>query len=1110
MRIICPENPDLHDEEVVVDRQSVAKLAGEYSATSTSASNSIMPLCNSLEKHGIEDMCTLNHLHEPAVLHNLETRFGEKHPYSYTGPICIAVNPYQWLDLYGKDRSEAYMKNTDSRAKLPPHPFALSSSAYQDMIHHRREQSILVSGESGSGKTETVKIMMNHLASVSEGGVEDSGSIIDKILKSNPLLESFGNATTTRNDNSSRFGKFAQLEFDAANHLIGARCATYLLEKSRVVSQAAGERNYHIFYQLLSQDEAERAANYRLPGDICDYAYVTSGRRFLDVDGKSDRVMYQETKDAMDTIGIHAQEQHGIFQIVAGILNLGQIQFTSTTSTTSEDKTTTIHENSTTALDSFATLLHTDAKDMENILCNRSLTAGTESYTIPLDCEQAQDLRDAFAKGIYAHMFDWLVSRVNSAIHSNQSSIKSHIGLLDIFGFESFENNYFEQLCINYANEKLQQKFNHDVFKSVQVEYEQEGIPLNLVSYEDNQKILDLIEGKLGMIDLINEEVVRPKGTDEAFVSKMLDLHSGHPHLEQSKFDKMNFQVLHYAGEVVYNGTGFLEKNKDTLPTDLVTLLSSSSSPLIQQIFAGEQTSSLKTKSAKHQGYLVGKTIAGAFRKQLSGLMGTISKTEVQYVRCVKPNGNKRATEFDRQMVVDQLRYAGMIAAIRISREAFPNRIQLTEFQRRFDILCPSAFKQAPVQEMVAEVLKIYIPNASNSDSTQNELYAIGKTKIYFSSGQLQKLEELRNNHLRGQGILIQKSIRAWVARKKFLRTIMAYARLQANVRGKMQSRSFQKAKKGAIYLQAHARGSQARRAYAEKLKIELAKRVAQKEQQAKAETEAAAAETATAATAAHASASPSPASPSRNSDLSSAASKVAAAESAAREAQSAAAAAAALNKELRNENESLKSKLSSGMAEHADEELVRENDRLKQQIASLQGQLVRAQEVSLVTASVVDSRITYREGRQFVEYKLQIETNTRGTLFVWHRYSTFRNLASTLQSKNGFKRKDIPELPSKQLFGNFSEKVIQERVERLNMFLDAATKADYLQWGIRVDQDTCVYKRRVKSSSSSGGSRGSMTGRDSLRLSESSERQSMSGKSRFSFRWSQTGSQVA
>ncbi|OWZ23109.1 Myosin [Phytophthora megakarya] len=1063
--------------EQVVNIRDIARLAGEVS-------DEAMPICNVFEADGANDMCTLNHLHEPAVLKNLELRFAKKMPYTYTGAICIAVNPYQWLDLYGRELYLQYLEQP--RDSLPPHPFALSAAAYMDMKRTQVDQSILVSGESGAGKTETVKIMMNHLASISGGGNHGT-KVIDQVLQSNPLLESFGNAKTKRNDNSSRFGKFAQLQFDNMGSLVGCLCETYLLEKSRVVGQTEGERNYHIFYQIFRLPE-DRKTELKLSGDVTSYKYVTEGAD-AELTGIDDVQCLKETQDALDTIGISKDEQNAIFEIVAAILNIGEVEFEPNVNDSEK-----CHVSNEDIVDNVGALLRTESAALHSTLLERSITAGSESYTIPLNAEQASDLRDALAKGMYTQLFDWLVHRINKAICST-NNVKTHIGLLDIFGFESFDQNGFEQLCINYANEKLQQKFNSDVFKDVQQEYVDEGIPLTLVTFEDNQPILDLIEGRMGIVSMLNEEVLRPQATDNTFVSKVLDACSNHPSIEKNRINPLEFTIHHYAGDVTYNGTGFLEKNKDTLPTDMVQLLSGSANDVISGIFTPTQKGKRNSRGkngkdgGRQKGFLVGNTIAGAFRKQLSELMETINKTSSQYVRCIKPNANKSAVEFNRLMIVEQLRCAGVIAAIRISRAAFPNRLPLTEFQQRFQIICPSALRDAEPSEMVAGLLKELIP--AMATTMQNTKFAVGKTKVYFSSGLLQRLEDRRNVILKDHAILIQKTMHGYVHRKRFLRQRSAVVEMQAVTRGGLQAKRYRKLRVGVIKLQALERGRKQRFLYSLLLERVRKQREREREEErlrkiAQEEEAELIRQKSIQEEREHSDPQPEPVeddwsdesdremedgpsgpvSPRTLRALTEAASKVAEAESAARDAKSAAEAALELNRELVSQNDRLRSTLSSNVAEYADAELLRENERLKQQVLQLQTKLVRSQEVSLISAKVVDSRITYREGRQFVEYKLQIETNTRGTLYVWHRYSTFRNLAATLQTKNGYKRKEIPELPNKQLFGNFSEKIIQDRVAKLNQFLEAATNAEYLQWGIRVDQDTCVYKRRVKNAS--------------------------------------------
>ncbi|KAF1334077.1 Myosin-like protein, partial [Globisporangium splendens] len=1009
------ENEYHKDDGVVkiVNIQEISRLAGELS-------DQAMPICNTFTAAGVDDMCTLNHLHEPAVLRNLELRFAQKMPYTYTGQICIAVNPYQWLDLYGTHLYRQYLEQP--RESLDPHPFALSATSYTDMKRSQQDQSILVSGESGAGKTETVKIMMNHLASISGGG--DRGTVvIDQVLKSNPLLESFGNAKTKRNDNSSRFGKFAQLQFDPLGSLVGARCETYLLEKSRVVGQADGERNYHVFYQIFRLAES-RKSELRLDGDAHNYKYVRAGAD-AELTGIDDDQCLKETQEAMDIIGITTEEQNAIFEIVAAILNLGEANFVQSGS---EEKS---HVQNEEIVQNVAHLVQTDVEALRSVLLERSITAGTESYTIPLNAEQATDLRDALAKGIYTQLFDWLVHRINKAICSTRN-VQTHIGLLDIFGFESFETNGFEQLCINYANEKLQQKFNSDVFKVVQQEYIEEDIPLTLVTFEDNQPILDLIEGRMGIVSLLNEEVLRPQASDTTFVSKVVDAFGDHPNIEKSKFNQLLFTIRHYAGDVAYNGTGFLEKNKDTLPSDMAQLLQGSSSKVVAGIFTAEAAPAerkvgaaartAKGKPARQQkGFLVGNTIAGGFRKQLSELMETINKTSSQYVRCIKPNANKSHEEFDRMMIVEQLRCAGVIAAIRISRAAFPNRLPLSDFQSRFQIICPSSLRDASPTDMVVGLLKELLPEAAAS--TKNSKFAVGKTKVYFSSGLLQKLEDRRNAILKNHAIKIQKTLRGYVLHKRYVQLRAATIKIQAFSRGGLQKKRFRKFRAGVIRMQARHRGRKQRVAFAELVvKVRRERQLAlEREHQAQRERELEQqrvllqeqkrereleAERLRKKELDSGSVTSDPQSEPMEDDWSDdgdkrnldqipsmaayleAAAKVAEAEAAARDAMEAAETALELSRELVTQNEKLRATLSTTASQYAEAELVRENERLKERIVQLQTKLVRSQDVSVISVKVVDSRVMYRRGNQIVEYKLQIKTNNRGTVYTWHPYN--------------------------------------------------------------------------------------------------------------------------
>ncbi|RHY32239.1 hypothetical protein DYB32_002730 [Aphanomyces invadans] len=481
--------------------------------------------------------------------------------------ICIAVNPYQWLSLYSPDTMQMYMDG--SRENKAPHVYAVSMESFFHMRTHTINQSILVSGESGAGKTETTKIMMNHVATLSsstEGSDAAQSSIIHRIIQSNPLLESFGNAATTRNDNSSRFGKFTELQFNPRGHLMGARAHTYLLEKSRVCHQAPGERTFHIFYQVLA--EAAALPQLHLKSSH-QYRYVQQDK-LIELEHT-----WSDTKQGLTIVGIADSMQLDLLRVLAAILHLGESDFEmvqgDVDSSQVKDKT---------ALTTAAELLGLPFTNLEKVLTFRSVIVGREVISKPMTVDQARDCRDAVAKSLYSSMFTWLVDQINAAI--GVSHFSQFIGILDIFGFEAFEHNSFEQLCINYANEKLQQKFVQDVLKTVQAEYEEEGISWHHVNFADNQDVLDLIEGRLGVLSLLNEESSLATGTDASFAHKLSAVMANHARFETPRLHSSAFIILHYAGKVLYDTNGFLDKHRDALLPDIKKVLGESSVDLAQ------------------------------------------------------------------------------------------------------------------------------------------------------------------------------------------------------------------------------------------------------------------------------------------------------------------------------------------------------------------------------------------------------------------------------------------------------------------------------------------------------------------------------------------------
>eukprot|EP00644_Phytophthora_capsici_P001487 jgi/Phyca11/562935/estExt2_Genewise1.C_PHYCAscaffold_100543 len=763
---------------------------------------------------GLDNMIDLNHLHEAAILRNLKKRFRARMPYTYTGDICLAVNPYQWLDeLYTPGLHKNYLQ-ARKRQDLPPHVYAVSVAAFRHMCDNGSNQSILVSGESGAGKTETTKILMDNLATIAPAPAaasEQENTITTRIIEVNPLLESFGNAKTTRNDNSSRFGKFTQLQFDKNHSLCGAQCETYLLEKTRVISHERGERNYHIFYQLLHGTTDEEQDALGLGNEAPNQAPPPKSEAVIEAENAKDRALFAKTRQALSLLGLGSEQQNDLFQVLSGILHLGEAQFTVNPDNDEAcdlDKDSVIYSS---------TLLGLNPDTMSKALTHRTMKAAGEVYQVPLTVEQAQSGRDALAKAIYASIFDWLVAGINASLGAAPRLTKTTIGVLDIFGFESFEYNSFEQLCINYANEKLQQKFTQDVFKAVQEEYEREQITWAHIAYADNSETLALIEGRMGVLALLNEEIVRPRGNEEGFVSKLSGAYLKQKKLiEFPRISKTQFAIHHYAGTVKYEATGFLEKHKDALLSDLSDLMCGSHEPFPQMLFkvkaeieaaAAAELKRSSSGSRKMGGAGGDKTVGMQFKQSLNTLMTNINETNVNYIRCIKPNSVKSATVLEDKMVANQLRCAGVIEAICIARAGYPNRLLHAEFAEQFDIFLKEKEQNqlkedpekygAPHCRFLVKQFKLEMP----------EEYQMGVTKIYLQKGVLEKLEHAKAQKLfnyvaiiqaqwrgmrarcqyyemRDALIEIQRRVKVFVDRCRFLRARIAIATIQRVWRG--------------------------------------------------------------------------------------------------------------------------------------------------------------------------------------------------------------------------------------------------------------------------------------------------------------------------------------
>ncbi|KTF75669.1 hypothetical protein cypCar_00017703, partial [Cyprinus carpio] len=751
---------------------------------------------------GENDLTALSYLHEPAVLHNLKVRFLESnHIYTYCGIVLVAINPYEQLQIYGEEVINAY--SGQNMGDMDPHIFAVAEEAYKQMARDEKNQSIIVSGESGAGKTVSAKYAMRFFATV--GGSANDTSVEEKVLASSPIMEAIGNAKTTRNDNSSRFGKYIQIGFDRRYHIIGANMRTYLLEKSRVVFQAEEERNYHIFYQLCASSSLPEFKDLTLTSAE-DFTYTSLGENIF-IEGVNDAEDLVKTKEALTMLGVKEIHQVSIFKVIASILHLGNVGIVS------ERDGESCHINrDDTHLHHFCRLLGIEQEQMEHWLCRRKLVTTAETYVKNVSYAQAVNARDALAKHIYAHLFDWIVEHINKALHTSTKQ-HSFIGVLDIYGFETFEINSFEQFCINYANEKLQQQFNSHVFKLEQEEYMKEQIPWTLIDFYDNQPCIDLIEAKLGILDLLDEECKVPKGTDQNWAQKLYSKHSKSGHFEKPRMSNRSFIVVHFADKVEYQCDGFLEKNRDTVYEEQINILKASQFQLVADLFndgkdagppsATSKTSKINVRAAKpapkghnreHR-----KTVGTQFRNSLHLLMDTLNATTPHYVRCIKPNDFKESFVFDSRRAVQQLRACGVLETIRISAAGYPSRWTYPDFFSRYRVLMTK-------KDMTIGDKKQVCKNLLETLIKDPDKFQFGKTKIFFRAGQVAYLEKLRADKFRFACINIQKTVRGWLQRIRY-----------------------RKIRKSAITLQRYGRGYLARR-YAEMLRLTRAALICQKQ----------------------------------------------------------------------------------------------------------------------------------------------------------------------------------------------------------------------------------------------------------------------------------------
>ncbi|XP_077262617.1 unconventional myosin 10A [Temnothorax americanus] len=770
-----------------------------------------------LGQNGVEDMIQLTDLNEASLLWNLKIRYDKELIYTYTGSILVAVNPYKMFDIYGLDQVKLYEGRI--LGTLPPHLFAVGSSAYSQVTaanNSSANQVVVISGESGSGKTESTKLVMQYLAAVNRA---PNNLVTEQILEATPLLESFGNAKTPRNDNSSRFGKYLEVHFrDGA--IIGGRITQYLLEKSRIVTQASEERNYHVFYELLAGLDQQLRDKYGLLTPD-KYFYLNQGGN-CEIDGKSDVQDFKALLSAMQVLGFSSEEQDTIFKILASVLHLGNVYFHRKQMRHGQEG---VEVGSDAEIRWAAHLLQVNSDGIIRALTTKTTEARNERVFTALNIDQALDARDAFAKALYSSLFSWLVARVNHIVYKGTKQTAA-ISILDIFGFENFTENSFEQLCINYANENLQFYFNKHIFKLEQQEYAKEKIDWTTINYTDNLPVIHLIAKKpVGILHLLDDESNFPKATDLSFLEKCHYNHALSELYSRPRMNSAEFAIRHYAGQVWYNVEGFLDKNRDTLRPDVVELLISSKISMVSKMFQHVRNTheANKTMNKPNGRFVTMKprtpTVSARFHDSLQQLLESMSQCNPWFVRCIKPNTEKAPMKFDMPCVLEQLRYTGMLETIRIRKTGYPVRLLFGHFVDRYRYLVSTHLPRgAPNKELCRLILDKAAPKEAQSQ------YQLGLTRVFLRESLERALEYNRALILERAAITVQRYTRGFLARRRFLNISRSTVLIQAVYRGYRERKQFRAMKKGVLMAQKLYRGRKQRETF-KILKDEMVKR---------------------------------------------------------------------------------------------------------------------------------------------------------------------------------------------------------------------------------------------------------------------------------------------
>uniref|UniRef100_A0A8C8S440 Unconventional myosin-Ib n=1 Tax=Pelusios castaneus TaxID=367368 RepID=A0A8C8S440_9SAUR len=744
----------------------------------------------------VGDMVLLEPLSEESFINNLKKRFDHSEIYTYIGSVVVSINPYRSLPIYSPEKVEEYRNR--NFYELSPHIFALSDEAYRSLRDQDKDQCILITGESGAGKTEASKLVMSYVAAVCGKGAEVN-QVKEQLLQSNPVLEAFGNAKTVRNDNSSRFGKYMDIEFDFKGDPLGGVISNYLLEKSRVVKQPRGERNFHIFYQILSGATEDMLNKLKLQRDFSRYNYLSldSSR----VNGVDDAVNFRTVRNAMQIVGFMDHETQSIFEVIAAVLKLGNIEFKP------ESRVNGLDESKIKDKNEICELTGIDQSVLERAFSFRTLEAKQEKVSTTLNVAQAYYARDALAKNLYSRLFSWLVTRINESIKAQTKVRKKVMGVLDIYGFEIFEDNSFEQFIINYCNEKLQQIFIELTLKEEQEEYIREDIEWTHIEYFNNAIICDLIENnQTGILAMLDEECLRPGTvTDDTFLEKLNQVCATHQHFE-SRMSKCSrflndtslphscFRIQHYAGKVMYQVEGFVDKNNDLLYRDLSQAMWKANHSLIKALFPEGNPAKINLKRPP--------TAGSQFKASVATLMKNLQTKNPNYIRCIKPNDKKAAHIFSDALVCHQVRYLGLLENVRVRRAGYAFRQPYELCLERYKMLCKQTWPhwRGPARAGV-EVL-------FNELEIPVEEYSYGRSKIFIRNPRtLFKLEDLRKQRLEDLATLIQKIYRGWKYRTRFLLMKKSQIVIASWYRRYAQQKKYQKIKSSSIVVQSYIRG---------------------------------------------------------------------------------------------------------------------------------------------------------------------------------------------------------------------------------------------------------------------------------------------------------------